>query len=133
MLNKLYEYSCIWYIKVNTDKTKVMVVEKGRKIDDNLYYNDSLLEVVDNFKFLGVMLYRNDSWNRKQKCLSEYGSFALHNLNRLFQNITLFYEENIKLFDSLVARSKLNYAAKVRGKDVERLHIRFCRSLLGVL
>ena len=59
MLNKLYEYSCIWGIKVNTDKTKVMIFEKGRKTDVNLYYNDSLLEVVDNFKYLGVMFYRN--------------------------------------------------------------------------
>ena len=87
-----------------------------------MYYNDSFLEVVDNFKYLGVMFYRNGSWNRTQNCLSEYGSFALHNLNRLFQNITLSYEENIKLSDCLVG-SVLNYAAEVRGQDVERLHI----------
>ena len=31
MLNKLYEYSCIWDIKVNTDKTKVMILKKGGK------------------------------------------------------------------------------------------------------
>ena len=37
MLNKLNEYSCIWDIKVNTDKTKVMVFEKGRKTDVNFY------------------------------------------------------------------------------------------------
>ena len=43
MLNKLYEYSCIWDIKLNTDKTKVIVFEKGRKTDVNLYHNDSLL------------------------------------------------------------------------------------------
>ena len=61
MLNKLYEYSCIWDNKVNTDKT-VMIFKKGRKTDVNLYYNDSLLELVDNFKYLGVMFYRNGSW-----------------------------------------------------------------------
>ena len=66
MLNKLYEYSCIWDIIVNTDKTKVMVFEKGRKSDVNLYYNDSLLEVGDNFKYLGVMFYRYGSWSRTQ-------------------------------------------------------------------
>ena len=63
MLNKLYEYSCIWDIKVNTNKTKVMRFEKGRKTDVNLYYNDSLLEVVDNFKYLGAMFCTNGSWN----------------------------------------------------------------------
>ena len=74
-------------------------------------------------------------FHQTQKCLSEYGSFALHNLNRLFQNITLSYEEKFKLFDCLVG-SVLNYAAEVwgfhKGPDVERLHTRFCRSLLGV-
>ena len=77
-------------------------------------YNDTLLEVVDNFKYLGVMFYRNGSWNRTQKCLPEYDSFALHNLNRLFQKITLSYEEKFKLFDCLVG-SALNYAAAVWG------------------
>ena len=135
MLNKLYEYSCMFDIKVNTDMTKVIIFEKERKPDVNLYYNDSLLEVVDNFKYLGVVFYRNGSWNRTQKCLSEYGSFALHNLNRLFQNITLSCEEKFELFDCLVG-SVLNYAAEVwgfhKGPDVERLPTRFCRSLLGV-
>ena len=78
-----------------------MEFEKGRKTYVNLYYNDSLLEAVDNFKYLGVMYYRNSSWKRTQKCLSEYGSFVLHNLNRLFQNITLSFKENFKLFDCL--------------------------------
>ena len=40
--------------------------------------------------------------------------FALHNLNRLFQNITLSYEEKFKPFDCLVG-SVLNYAAEVWG------------------
>ena len=68
-------------------------------------------------------------------CLSKYGSFALHNLNRLFQNRTLSYEEKFTLFDCLVG-SVLNYSAAVwgfhKGPDLERLHTRFCRSLLGV-
>ena len=85
--------------------------------------------------YLGAMFFRNGSWNRTQKCLSEYGSFALHNLNRLFQNITLSYEEKFKLFDCLVC-SVLNYADKLwgihKGPDLERFNTRFCRSLLGV-
>ena len=135
MLNKLYDYSTIWDIKVNTDKTKIMIFEKGRKSNVAIYYHDILLETVENFKYLGVMFYRNGSWNRTQKCLSDYGSFALHNLNRLFQNITLSYHEKFKLFDCLVG-SVLSYAAEVWGfhksPDIERLHTKFCRSLLGV-
>ena len=62
-----------------------------------------------------------------KKCLSDYGSFALHNLNRLFQNITLSYHEKFKLFDCLVG-AVLSYAAEVWGfhksPDIERLHLK---------
>ena len=135
MLDKLNEYSCVWDLKVNTEKTKIMIFEKGRKTTADIFYNNTVLEVVDNFKYLGAMFYTNGSWNRTQKCLSEYGAFALHNLNRLFQNITLSNNEKFKLFDSLVG-SVLSYACEVWGfhgaPDVERIHTRFCRSLLGV-
>ena len=59
----------------------------------------------------------------------------MHNLNRLFQNITLSDNEKFKLFDCLVG-SVLSYACEVWGvhgaADIERIHTRFCRSLLGV-
>ena len=64
MLDKLYEYSCVWDLKVNTEKTKIMIFEKGRKTTADIFYNNTLLEVVDNFKYLGAMFYKNGSWNR---------------------------------------------------------------------
>ena len=136
MLTKLHEYSTLWDLKVNTDKTKIMIFKRGRKTNVDLYYSNTLLEVVDNFKYLGTMFYKNGGWNRTQKYLSDYGSFAFHNLNRLFQNIiTLSDTETFKLFDCLVG-SVLSYASEVWGfhkaPDVERLHTRFCRNILGV-
>ena len=53
---------------------------------------------------------------------------------RVFQNITLSNNEKFNLFDSLVGLV-LSYACEVWGfhgtPDVERIHTRFCRSLLG--
>ena len=135
MLNKLHEYSALWELRVNTDKTKIMIFEKGRKTNIDIFYNNILLEVVDNFKYLGTMFYKNGIWNRTRKRLSDYGAFAFHNLNRLFQNITLSDTEMFKLFDCLVG-SVLSYASKIWGfhkaPDVERLHMRFYRNILGV-
>ena len=135
MVNKLNDYSSIRNLKVNTNKTKIMIFEKGRKTNVNIYYNGILLEIVDNFKYLGTMFYKNGCWNRTQKTLAEYGSFAMHNLNRLFQNITLSDNEKFKLFDCLVG-PVLSYACEIWGfngaPDVERIHTRFCRNLLGV-
>ena len=77
-----------------------MIFEKGRKTDLHIYDNNIELEVVDSFKYLGIMFYKNSSWNRTQECLAEYGSFALHNLYRLLQDMNLKTSEKFKLFDS---------------------------------
>ena len=50
-----------------------MIFERGRKTNVDLYYSNTLLEVVDNFKYLGTMFYKNGGWNRIQKYLSDYG------------------------------------------------------------
>ena len=79
------------------------------------------------------MFYKNGSWNRTQKCLAEYGCFALHNLYRLLQDMNFKTSEKLKLFDSLVG-SVLGYWGEVwgiyGGPDIERLQ--FCRSTHGV-
>ena len=36
MLTKLHEYSTLWDLKVNTDKTKIMIFERGRKTNVDL-------------------------------------------------------------------------------------------------
>ena len=136
MLNKLHSYSNEWGLKINTDKTKLMIFEKGFPSEDvHIYYDDIELEVVDSFKYLGIMFYKNGSWNRTQKCLAEYGSFALYNIYKLFQDMHLNVNEKFKLFDCLVS-SVLGYAGEVWGfhgaPDIERLHKQFCRSILGV-
>lgn len=61
MLNKLQDYSTEWGLTVNTEKTKIMVFEKGRKTEVHIYYNDIELENVDSFKYLGIMFYKNGS------------------------------------------------------------------------
>ena len=70
MLYKLHDYSNEGGFMVNTDKTKMMIFENDRKTDVHIYYNNIELEVVDSFKCLGIMFYKNGSWNRTQKMLS---------------------------------------------------------------
>ena len=49
----------------------------------------------DDLCDLGIMFYKNGSWNRTQKCISEYGSYALHNLYRLLQDMDMKTTEKI--------------------------------------
>ena len=96
---------------------------------------DTILNVEDSFKYLGIHFYKNGHWNRTQKILAQYASFALHNLFIVFNQIELTSIDKCKLFDSLVG-SILNYSAEVWGhyesKDVELIHCKFLRKVLNV-
>ena len=53
-LNMLSEYCERWGLEVNTDKTKVMVFRKRGRVerDNNFYYDNQKLEIVDDFNYL---------------------------------------------------------------------------------
>ena len=50
-LDCLYKYCSRWSLEMNTEKTKVMVAQKGRQSDRNVsfHYNEKELETVNNF------------------------------------------------------------------------------------
>lgn len=135
MLHDIELYCGIWNLKINTNKTKVMIFEKGRHTTCDLYLNNVKLEVVTSFKYLGVHFFKNGNWSRTQKRLAQHATYALHNLFSLFKQLELPTTEKCKLFDTLVGPI-LNYSSEVWGmheaKDVEIIHTKFCRWVLNV-
>ena len=135
LLKDLENYCSEWKLTVNTKKTKIMIFEKGRHTRYNFSLNNTILDIVDSFKYLGVNLYKNGDWNRTQKHIAQHSQFALHNLFTVFNQLELNIDEKCRLFDSLVG-SKLNYAAETwgfhEGKDIERIHCKFLRKILKV-
>ena len=133
MLNDLSDYCHTWALKINTNKTKIMVFEKGHSVKPKLYLNDEELEVVDSFKYLGVVLYKNGNWHRTQQHLAQHSMFALHKVLNVFHHVTLPVNEKCKLFDSMVG-SILNFSSEVWGfheaKHIETIHTKFCRHIL---
>ena len=47
-------YCGIWNLKINTNKLKAMIIERGRHTNCELYLNNVKLEVVTSFKYLCV-------------------------------------------------------------------------------
>ena len=135
LLSDLETYCQLWGLKINTNKTKAMIFEKGRRTHFDFYIYETLIEVVDQFKYLGVTLFKNGNWNRTQKCLSQHASFALHNLFTVFKKIELPISQKLRLFDTLVSPI-LNYSSEIWGmhsaSDIEMIHTKFLRSILGV-
>ena len=82
-----------------------------------------------------LTLYKNGRWLRTQKCLSQYGNYALNRLFGVFQNVNLSITEKCKLFDSLVS-SVLNHGCEIWGfvysNELKSIHTKFCRQILGI-
>ena len=112
-----------------------MIFEKGRNTTYNFYLNNTKLEIVSSFKYLGIHFFKNGNWFRTQKRLAEHASYALHNLFSLFGQIELPTSEKCRLFDTLVG-SILNYSSEIWGmhqaRDIEKVHTKFCRWILHV-
>ena len=135
MLLDIENYCRTWGLKINTIKTKCMIFEKGRHTSYDFYLNNTKLEVVTSFKYLGVYFFKNGNWYRTQKCIADHASFALHNLFSLFSQVDISTYQKCKLFDVLVG-TVLNYSSEIWGghdaKGIELIHTKFCRKILYV-
>ena len=71
-LNLLSTYCQRWKLTVNINKTKVMVFRKGGTLPRNLtfLYNGNQLEIVRNFKYLGIIFMAGGSFSETQNTLS---------------------------------------------------------------
>ena len=81
MLNDVEIYCNVWGLKINVDKTKVSIFEKGtRHTNYDLYLYGKKLELVTSFKYLGINFFNNGNWHWTQKCIAEHASKAMHRL-----------------------------------------------------
>ena len=58
-LNSMSEYCNFWKLRVNIEKSKVMIFSRGQlpKVM-NFLYNGKQLEIVNDFNYLGVVVTR---------------------------------------------------------------------------
>ena len=68
MLQKLLDGLLIWtedyWLKVNVQKTKVMVFRPSWQLrDEQFCYNGNRVEIVNTFSYLGLLLNYNDKLN----------------------------------------------------------------------
>lgn len=135
-LNSLYQYSCKWGLKINSSKTKICIFEKRKSICNFRWtINNEILEVVDNFCYLGINFSSNGKFNHAVKMLNDQALKAYNHLLSIFSKVSLDIKTKLSLFDALVVPILL-YGAEVWGiytfTDLDKLHIKFCKHVLGV-
>ena len=104
-LNDLAKYTKKWGIIINILKTKIVVFRKGGQLSkkDIWVLNNTNIEVVQFFKYLGCFLSSSGSYS---KCISELTNSArkaLFSLKKYFvYNPEIFPITQIKLFNSMI-------------------------------
>ncbi len=87
-INGINEYSTKWGLRINTDKTKVMIFQSpGRLRKQNFLLDDKALEVAKEFNYPGITFSNTGSLKQSVKVLSQKSMKAMFGLLKSVQNM----------------------------------------------
>lgn len=132
----MYDYCNEWKLSINTDKTKIMVMSRGKIRNKPIFnFGPHALEVVDSYKYLGLVFNYDSKFSKAKSELYDRGCRAMFALLRKARCFNLPIDGQFELFDALVLTVVL-YGCEVwspEGCDIlEKLHLRFCKFILSV-
>ena len=84
-LDYVNEFCAKWDLKININKTKVLVGNKGGKMSlkEKWYVDGNKVETVKSFKYLGVIINHNGKWDLQSKQAKIIGENAFNSVFRL--------------------------------------------------
>ena len=87
LLNSLHGYTQRWGLTVNTLKTKIVVFRSAWRMYDteNWTFDDDNIEVVDTFRYLGLVLNYNGKFCTTQKTLAAQARKAMFGFMKTVQ------------------------------------------------
>lgn len=138
MINKIGRYFETWNLQLNLDKSKIMIFRSGGRLarNEKWLYKGQPIEVVNEYKYLGVLLTSQLSWtNHLQKKYSQ-ATMALNSTWRnLMGNRDIAHSVKYNIFNTVI-RSIMCYAAQVWGYEyfeiVEKLQRFFLKKLFWI-
>lgn len=145
-LNALQLYCDYWKLQINIEKTKVMIFSVGKMKKENMQFKlyDSVIETVEKYKYLGILLSCNGNLKHAAEHMYQKSLKAIFSLkSKILDYDSTSNNLKLKLFDALI-RPILTYGAEIWISDYtikdktldtlpfEKLQNRFCKYLLGV-
>ena len=135
-MHALKEYCDKWSLRVNTQKTKIIIFSRGkvRKLP-KIYYDNSELDITTDFTYLGSKFNYNNRSQKAQSAQVIQARRALFSLKNKCNDLDLPIDIEIELFDQMITPILL-YGSEVWGHEdtsiVENFHMKFCKKTLGV-
>ena len=135
-LNQFQTYCDRWKLRVNIKKTKIVIFGKGRQPNHpHFYFDNSTVEVVKDFKYLGVIFSRSGLMHQSIKHNSEQANKALTLLLRNINDLNLHVDLQIELFNTMI-KPILLYSCEIWGYSditlIERVQTRFLKSIFNM-
>ncbi len=134
LLNTFSDYCNQWKLKINIDKTKIMVFSKG-KVSNNLkfFINGRELEIVKQYKYLGVIFSSSGSFLATRKYIKEQGMKALYAIIKKCRFNHLSIRCQLDMFDKAIEPILL-YGSEIWGFEnieiLEKVQLYFCKHIL---
>lgn len=127
------DYCRRWKMHVNYDKTKILIFSKGKEAKYTFTLQDTPIEVVNEFKYLGLLLCKNNSFVPTIKYIADQGSKAVYSLLKKARTLQLPIDLQIELFNKLV-KPILLYGCEIWGAGntevIERVQLKFLKQIL---
>ncbi len=130
------DYCDLWKLKVNADKTKIMIFGLGRANENNEFkYKGSTISIVKDFEYLGITFTKAFNFEMTKKRLSEKALRAMYEFLKLGRLYKLAIKLQIELFDKMI-KPILLYGCEIWGfgkNDIlERIELKFYKILLNL-
>ena len=131
-LNDFMTYCTDLKLNINYNKTKI-VIFGSRKTDKHVFtIEEHIIEVVQSYKYLGVLLSNNGSFLNARKCIFEKANKAMHLLYKRINSLNLPIDLQRKLFD-YTTLPIITYSCEIWGYEnvqmFERIHTSFLRTI----
>ncbi|MEW8548382.1 MAG: reverse transcriptase family protein, partial [Candidatus Thiodiazotropha sp.] len=131
-LDAFFDYCNMWKLTINYDKTKVIVFNSRKTCNMEFKIGENIIEIIDRYKYLGVMLFKSGSFLNAKKHIVEQARKAMYLLFMRINNLDLPLDLQLKLFDNTVVPI-LTYASEIWGFEnveiIERVHTEFLRKI----
>jgi hypothetical protein len=146
-LTNLEQYCKVWEMNVNTNKTQIMVyTHKKCKKDYHFKFNDSILNVVDNYKYLGVIFSASRNFKKCIDLLADKARRATFSIKKILRQNNLSPMHQFNIYDKMVVPI-ITYGAEIWCGDLlkkiqrndtidcipaEKIHRHYIKTVLGV-
>lgn len=133
----LNSYCNDWKLKINCNKTKIVVFSRGKVQTDkyNFTFGCEKIEVVDHYKYLGVTFNYNGRFRKGELELKDQAKRAMYSILGTCRKHDLPVDIQIEMYNSMVL-SIMTYASEIWGhyviRELELLQMKFLKQVLCV-